>query len=126
MMKKILLILPIFIFAGVSDFLGTYITPKSKDGNQGIVELFEKDNKVYGVIIAYTDMDKIKTPIGTYLLEDLVFKDNKLQEGYILNPENDKKYHCFVWINEDNKSISLRGTVDKLGLFGITQVWSRF
>ncbi len=152
-MKKIILFLLIcissFIFAMEEDVLGHWITEKGKSGNQLIVEIYKgEDGKINGLI---KDMTIPTYEDGEYAGQekmDLNNKDEKLknrklvginfvysfeynsekdkyENGKIYNPENGKEYHSYMKLNEDG-TLTVKGSVDKGGLFGKKQIWRRY
>lgn len=46
-------------------------------------------------------------------------------QGYILDPENGKVYHCQIRLSPSGQQLSVRGYIG-LPLFGRTQTWQRF
>jgi uncharacterized protein (DUF2147 family) len=122
---------------------GQSITGKWKtiDDNTGeersIVEIYEKDGKVFGKIIklfrkAGEDPDPIcddcdsddprykKKIIGMEIISDMVRSGDEYDEGNILDPENGKIYRCKLWI--EGKDLKVRGY---WGPFFRTQTWKR-
>ena len=104
---------------------------------KSIVEIFERDGKVYGRIIKifrrpHEDQDPIcslcdtgdvrynKKVIGMEILKDMVRHEDEYAGGEILDPENGKVYKCKLWL--DGKDLKLRGYI---GFFYRTQTWVR-
>jgi uncharacterized protein (DUF2147 family) len=102
---------------------------------QSIVEIFERDGKVYGKIVKlfrqpHEDPDPVceecdasderykKKVIGMEILRDMVKKGNEYSEGNILDPNNGKIYRCKIWLEENR--LMVRGY---WGPFYRTQSW---
>lgn len=151
-MKKTILIM-LFIFSSFvfakDEVLGLWITEKGDSGNQIIVEVYKTmDNKYNGKIKALTmpvyidgefvgqeKMDlknKDKSLQNRKLIGiDFVFnfnyneKENKYENGNIYNPENGKIYYSNMRINATGK-LEVKGSIDKSGLIGKKQIWTRY
>ncbi|MEM8895077.1 MAG: DUF2147 domain-containing protein [Bacteroidota bacterium] len=82
---------------------------------RSIVEVFEKDGKIYGKIIELflephedpdpvcvecTDHRKGEKVIGLEIISDMKAKGDEYVGGEILDPENGKVYKCKLWIEE--------------------------
>ena len=82
---------------------------------RSIVEVFEKDGKIYGKIIQLfrepgedpdpvceecTDHRKGKKVIGMEIISDMKAKGEEYTGGEILDPENGKIYKCKLWVEE--------------------------
>lgn len=97
---------------------------KSIDDETGkprsIVEIYEKENKIYGKIIALfrepdedpdpiceecTDYRKGKKVIGLEIISDMRQKGDEYVDGEILDPENGKIYKCKLWVEEGNLKV---------------------
>ncbi len=102
---------------------------------KSVVEIFEKDGKVYGKIIRlFLDINEEQDPIclacdkeddrhkmkimGMEIIRDLKKSDNEYAEGTILDPENGNVYRCKIWV--ENNQLKVRGY---LGPFYRTQTW---
>jgi len=116
--------------------LGEWITVDDATGEQkSIVRIYQADNgKYYGTIIQLleengetavctecTGEDHNKPIVGLTIIRDMQLKDNELRGGKVLDPDNGKFYYAKVYL-KDGKLI-LRGSLDKAGLFGRSQIW---
>ncbi|MGL1903373.1 MAG: DUF2147 domain-containing protein [Fibrobacterales bacterium] len=139
MLKKVTLITLLssimLISASKDDFLGKWFT---KD-NESIVELFQKKNKIYGVIRWLKDpldsngIPKVdsnnpdtslrNTPIiDLEILKDFEFDDDELEEGTVYDPNNGKTYSCEMKIQKS--ILKVRGYIG-FSLIGRTAEWVR-
>ena len=117
-MKKTLFFLMMSLSFGV---FGQSVTGKWKsiDDETGkprsIVEIVEKDGKVYGNIISLfrepgedpdplceqcTDHRKGEKVIGLEIISDMKKKGDEYVDGEILDPENGKVYKCKLWVED--------------------------
>lgn len=114
---------------------------KTIDDNTGearsVIELFERGGKVYGKIIAITDPekrdnvcvkctgdDKNRPILGLELLKGLEKNGDKYDGGYITDPDNGKRYKCYIEL-EDANILKVRGYIG-MAVLGRTQIWERF
>jgi uncharacterized protein (DUF2147 family) len=119
------------------DVFGKWKTIDDETGKEkSIVEIYEKDGKVYGKIIelinpkvknplcAECEDDKKDRPIIGMVIIDGLKKDDKVYEGgTILNPENGKEYKCRLKLDEEDKDkLQVRGYI---AFFYKTQYWKR-
>ena len=123
-----------------------WITEKAKNGNQMIIEIYQKeDGKFYGKI---ADMTKplyeegelkgqkkrdIKNPdenlknrelIGIDFLTGLEYneKDDKFENGHIYVTAIGKTFNSYMKLQKDG-NLLVKGTIDKSGIFGKKQFW---
>jgi uncharacterized protein (DUF2147 family) len=116
---------------------GKWKTIDDETGKEkGIVEIYEKNGKVYGKIIDILDIehkhnkcekckgdDKNKPILGLIILKGLV-KDGEIYDGgNITDPKNGKSYHCKIELDGKDKLI-VRGYIG-IPLFGRSQTWIR-
>jgi uncharacterized protein (DUF2147 family) len=131
------LLLTCFVANGQS-IVGKWKTIDDNTGEErSIVEIYEKDGKVYGKIIKLfrkpgEDPDPIcddcdpddprykKKIIGMEIISNMVRSGDEYDGGEILDPENGRVYRCKVWI--ENKDLKVRGY---WGPFFRTQTWKR-
>lgn len=141
-MKKFLIIITlifgIFSFSNKEDILRTWLNEKKN----GIVEFKIEDDKIVGYIIDLKDKfdeegnekldkknpnDELKTRKinGLKIIDNFTYNadKNKYENGIIYDPSSGKTYYANAEI-KDGK-LYLRGSVDKLGWFGVTQVWEK-
>ena len=139
-MKRILffavtLLFSVTLFAQ-NPLLGEWITVDDATGeHKSIVRIYQADNgKYYGTIIQLLDEngetavctectgeDHNKPIVGLTIIRDMQLKDNELRGGKVLDPDNGKFYYAKVYL-KDGKLI-LRGSLDKAGLLGRSQIW---
>ncbi len=117
--------------------LGKWKTIDDETGKEkSIVEVYEKDGKVYGKIISLlnrepgdenpicdkcTDDRKGKHIVGMEIIRDMKKDGKKYEDGTIMDPANGKTYDCKMWIDEDNpKILKVRGYI---AFFYRTQTW---
>lgn len=137
----------LFIFLAASALhaqspIGKWKTIDDETGDQkSIVEIFEKDGKLYGKVIKLfrkptEEQDPIcdecdkddprynKRVMGMVILEGLEKgKDNLWENGEILDPKNGSVYSCYIELIEKDK-LKLRGYLG-FSLIGRTQYWYR-
>lgn len=131
------------LFTAINVSAQTQITGQWKtiDDNTGketsIVEIFERDKKVYGKIIKIfpgpkEEKDPVcgqcdeadpryrKKVIGMEILEGLKKDGDEYTGGSVLDPKNGKVYRCKIW--RDGADLKVRGY---LGPFFRTQTWKK-
>jgi uncharacterized protein (DUF2147 family) len=107
---------------------------------KSIVEIYEKDGKLYGKITELfrepgEDPDPIceecdedddrhnQKVIGMEIIREMEKDDDEWEDGTILDPEDGKVYNCKLWVDEDAPNIlNVRGYI---AFFYRTQVWLR-
>ncbi len=107
-----------------------------KDGKEkSIVEIYEKDGKLYGKIIellpaaTYTTCAncngelKNKPLKGMIIIKNLTRTAYGGEDGVVLDPTNGRTYGCYIQLISDDK-LKLRGYVGTPAL-GKTQYWYR-
>lgn len=117
--------------------IGKWKTFDDKTGDaKSIVEITEKDGKVYGKIIEILnpakkndkcsncpDQDKDKPLVGLIIIKGLTKDGKEYSDGKILDPVSGKLYKCTISLDGNNK-LNVRGYVG-ISAFGRTQTWSR-
>jgi len=104
--------------------------------NESVIEVYEKEDKVYGKIIQILkEEDKDKTCIectgkdkdqpiqGLVIIRGLSKDGDEWTDGKILDPKNGKLYKCYISLEEENK-LKLRGYIG-FSLIGRTEYWHR-
>ncbi|MBL4625350.1 MAG: DUF2147 domain-containing protein [Flavobacteriales bacterium] len=102
----------------------------------GIIEIYKKENKYYGIIVRGTDKSPTKFDIhnpdpkkqnqllvGKHILNDFTYDDGEWEDGTIYNPRNGNTYSC-VMVMIDNNVLKITGYIG-ITLFGKTQLWTR-
>lgn len=119
------------------DVFGKWTTIDDNTGEaRSVVEIFEREGKVYGKIVAITDPDKRdrvcencsgddrnRPLIGLEILKDLEKNGDKYEDGYITDPDNGKRYKSYIELEGANK-LKVRGFMG-LAIIGRTQIWER-
>lgn len=119
------------------DVFGKWTTIDDNTGKaRSTIEIFEKGGKVYGKIVAITDPekrdrrcekctgdDKNRPILGLEILKGLEKNGDKYEGGYITDPDNGKRYKCYIEL-EDPNTLKVRGFIG-LSLIGRTQIWKR-
>ena len=136
----------------VASFLATFAWGQSPVGRwktiddetnkaKSIVEIYEKDGKVYGKIVKILNLEPGEDPdpiceecptkddrhgkkiIGMEILRNMEKDGTEWEDGKILDPEKGKLYDCKIWVNPDNSDqLMVRGYV---AFFYRTQTWYR-
>lgn len=139
-MKKTFYIV-LFLISGLSlnaqSVLGKWETT-NKDGRvNSIIEIYKKNNHVYGKVIKITkteDRDRLCTecegdlknqPIEGLDLMKGMKKDgeDEYSGGTIVDPKTGKKYKCRIWLDDDNPDVlKVRGYIAFLYK---TKTWKR-
>ncbi|WP_115461392.1 DUF2147 domain-containing protein [Winogradskyella aurantiaca] len=137
-MNKLLVIIAALITVQLSnaqDILGKWRTIDDETGEpKSIVNLYEKDGKLYGDIIEILNPDKVnsvcskcegelkdKPIMGMTIINSMVKDDDIYENGTIVNPSTGKTYKCRLKLEEANK-LQVRGYV---AFFYKTQYWER-
>jgi len=119
-----------------NDVIGKWKTIDDETGKaKSIVELYMKDNELYGKIIelyqesnadpdpfcdACTDDRKDQKVTGMEILRNMELNDDEWEDGTICDPKNGKVYDCKLWL--ENNQLQERGYV---AFFYRTQTWLR-
>lgn len=126
-------------FAQVNKMLGDWDTIDDRSGDKrSRVHVYKAtDGKYYGKVLAlykknadgtYSDWDDVpeeqKNVIGMVILKELE-PDGDVLKGRCYDPESKKTYYGKVSYNAGKDQITLRGSLDKLGLLGRSQTWVR-
>jgi uncharacterized protein (DUF2147 family) len=140
-MKNRLLIIFLLLITGfISAQSSVFGKWKSIDDQTGkalaIIEIFEKNNKVYGRVIEVlnpknknhicsncSDEDKDKPIIGLVVMKGLKKDGDEYNGGKILDPKTGKLYKCYINLEDEDK-LKVRGYIG-ISLFGRTQYWHR-
>lgn len=131
----LLLLLAHFCFS--QSVLGKWKTIDDETGKEkGIVEIYEKDGKIFGTIIEILEAehrtkkcilcqgsDKNKPILGMTFIKVLSKDGNEYNGGKILDPKNGKLYKCYITLEGKDK-LKVRGYIG-FSLFGRTQYWYR-
>ena len=89
-----------------------------------IITLYEKDaNGKYKVMTAPYPKE-YEGVVGTKLFSEMIVHGSHLK-GKIYDPESQKTYHGKVTYKAKTDELVLRGSLDKAGLLGRSQIWKR-
>lgn len=141
-MKKIkisiLLVFLVSVFSvNAQSVIGKWKTFDDETGDaKSIVEITEKDGKIYGKVIEILnsekknakcnncpDSDKDKPVLGLYVIKGLSKDGKEYSNGKILDPSSGKLYKCTVSLDGNDK-LKVRGHVG-ISAFGRNQIWTR-
>ena len=134
MKKHLLLILMIFssmmASAQVDKILGEWRTVDDVTGEtKGIVEFYRGDNGLYygKIIKVFWKGQELKDTgfENMVVIKDMKEEDGMLKHGIIYEPEEKKNYYGKICYNKEDNTITLRGSIDKRGWIGRSQVWVR-
>ncbi len=103
---------------------------------KSIVEIYEKDGKVYAKILTLLDeskkgslctecsgKNKNQSIEGLVIINGLKKDGDEWNGGKILDPKTGKKYKCYISLENENK-LKVRGYIG-FALLGRTQYWQR-
>lgn len=103
--------------------------------NKSIVEIYEKDGKVFGKVIEILkpfdektlckdceDEYKDKPVLGLVIIKNLEEHGGYYKNGSIYDPENGKGYRCKIKLDTETDKLQVRGFIAFLYL---TQYWIR-
>ena len=125
--------------AQVSKMLGQWNTFDDKTGDmRSCVNITEKDGTYYCEVIKLYEKDangkyKVMQPpyekdyegvVGTQLFSEMKVNGDQLK-GKVYDPESKKTYNGKVSYKADTDEIVLRGSLDKAGVLGRSQTWTR-
>lgn len=117
--------------------IGKWKTFDDKTGDaKSVVEIYEKDSKVYGKIIEILNpekkndkctkcsgQDKDKPLKGLTIIKGLKKDGKEYSDGEILDPSSGKLYKCTISLENKDK-LKVRGYVG-ISAFGRSQIWTR-
>lgn len=125
--------------AQVSKIVGKWKTIDDKDGSaKSIVYIYKSTNgKYYGKIEKlFKEPEKLCTEceganknkpiVGMLIIINMVEEDGTLTGGTILDPKTGKIYKCNISMEADQDKLKVRGSLDKSGFIGRTQIWVRY
>jgi uncharacterized protein (DUF2147 family) len=139
MNKHLVFIWVFFLSVSISaqDIFGDWITIDDKTGEEkSIVEIYEKDGKVFGKIVKllrpqYLDalctkcegQDYNKPVLGFELIKNMTREGRYYRNGTIFDPELGKRYKCRITLDANNPNIlEVRGYI---AFLYATQYWKR-
>ena len=125
--------------AQVSKMIGQWNTYDDKTGDlRSTVNIYEENGTYQGVITTLYEKDAngkfkvMKAPyakefegvVGTKLFKEMKADGDQLK-GKIYDPESQKTYNAKVSYKAKTDELSVRGSLDKTGLLGRSQIWKR-
>jgi uncharacterized protein (DUF2147 family) len=127
-----------FQFSFSQTIFGKWKTIDDETGKEkGIVEIFERNGKIFGRIIDILDIehkhhkcekcegeDNNKPILGLTIIKGMKKNGNEYEGGKVLDPKNGKSYQCKISLDGKDKLI-VRGYIG-ISLFGRSQTWVRF
>ena len=136
-MKKIILIISIFVFTNNSFAQQQIVGKWLSEDKEGITTIYENNVKYFGKITwlkkpndekgkPFTDTEnpdkskRIQPLLGLVILKGFVYKNNQWENGTIYDPESGKTYTCTIWISDGK--LKVRGY---WGIFYQTQTWTK-
>jgi uncharacterized protein (DUF2147 family) len=139
-MKKYVFVLTLILTANIAlsqSVIGKWKTIDDETGvEKGIVEIYEKNGKVYGKIVDILEEkhrdkkcslcpgeDANKPLIGLTFIKGLEKDGKEYNGGKIIDPQNGKSYKCYITLESSNK-LKVRGYLG-MAIFGRTQYWYR-
>lgn len=137
-MKKCSIVLLVLLFslsAQAQDVFGQWKTIDDETGEaKSIVEVYEKDGKVYGKIIEIFNKDRRDLPcvkcegddynqpiLGLDIIKDMTKDGKYYKNGTVVDPQSGKVYDLRLVVTEDD-TLQVRGYI---GFFYSTQYWER-
>ena len=143
-MRKIFIIAMLFIATiancQIEKIVGRWTTiDDEKNIPVSIINIYRgTDGKYYGQIekiLVKDEENKIckacegelrnKPVVGIVNIQNMEWRDGKLQGGTILDPNNGKTYYAKMWLDPQTGKLILRGSLDKRGILGRNQEWIR-
>ena len=138
-MNKYLIIVTLLVSHSIvsQTIFGKWKTVDDETGEEkSVVEIYEKDGKVYGKIIEIFDPAKRDLPckfckgddynkpvLGLNIIKDMEKSGDVYKKGTVTNPEDGKVYDCRIKLDDDNPNkLQLRGYI---AFFYRTQYWIR-
>ena len=126
------------VFSQVDKIVGKWKTIDDADGStKSIVHIFKATNgKYYGKVeklfknpdkkcTECEGTNKNKPVLGMMIVNGMIEKEGSLTGGTILDPNNGKVYRCNMSIDSKSGNLSVRGSLDKMGIIGRSQTWIR-
>jgi uncharacterized protein (DUF2147 family) len=118
--------------------VGLWETIDDKTGKPtAVVEIFEKDQKLYGrieqiltgedakvVCVACTDDRKNQPVVGMIIIRGIKLGGPEYGGGDILDPDSGSVYRCKMHLEKNGSELIVRGYIG-LSLFGRSQTWHR-
>ncbi len=129
-----------FLFAQADKVVGFWLTEEGTSQ----VEIYKgTDGKYYGKITWLEEPNEDGKPkiddenpdpklqkrpiMGLTLLQGFIYdkKDNEWADGTIYDPKSGKTYDCYMWFEEDDSVLRIKGFVMGMRFIGRTSAWKR-
>ena len=139
MNRYLLVLLFLFSFSGNAQAVfgqWTTVDDQTKE-KKSIVEIFERDGKVFGKIIEIFDPFKRNLPcihcegadynkpvLGLEIIKNMEKQGDYYKKGTVVDPQNGNVYKLRLGLDKDN--INLLQVRGYFGFFYQTQYWERF
>lgn len=138
-MKHVFLIISIACLAIVgqaqNSIVGDWMTVDDKTGdNYSIVRIYQGDDGLYygkiakilmgpqdAVCTKCVEEDHNKPILNLVIIRGMHMEKGELRGGKVLDPNEGKFYYGKIYLK--NGKLILRGSLDKLGVFGRNQTW---
>ena len=129
------LVFTLNIFAQEDKVKGFYLTEEK----EAKIKIFKAtDGKYYGKFVWLKNADKKDihnpdpakhdTPLqGMMLMKEFTYnaKTQKWENGQIYDPKTGKMYSCYMWFEDNENELHIRGFVMGMKMLGSTTVWTR-
>lgn len=109
----------------LSSVIQIWQDPKNQMYYGKIYKIFpENGHKVTDLCKACNGDLKNKPMLGLVIVRNMVYRDGKYHDGFILDPRDGKEYHATMQLADGGQKLKLRGYIG-LPLFGKTTEWNR-
>lgn len=116
--------------------VGKWYSLDPNNEKETIIELYQKEDKLYGKVVALLQEEdrkktckkcpnefKDKPLLGLEILKDFTYENNLWTNGTILVPKTGKEYSCHISLDKDG-ALVIRGFVG-FSLLGRSTYWYR-
>jgi uncharacterized protein (DUF2147 family) len=124
--------------AQIDSIVGRWNTVDDKTGErQAAVLIYRADDgryygkieKMYRHADAVCDRcegaDKGRPILGMLIIREMKADRGQLQDGYVVDPKNGKRYYATIRFDPLTGRLQIRGSLDKRGWLGRNQYWTR-
>jgi len=109
----------------VSSIIQVWQNPHNDMYYAKIYKVFpENGHKATDRCVNCQGVQKNKPMLGLQIIRDMVYRDGKYHDGYILDPRDGKEYHAQMRLAHHGQLLKIRGYIG-LPLFGKTTQWNR-
>jgi len=123
-------------YAQTDKIVGKWYTVEESGAKKSLVSIYRASDGTYeGKIeklltgdpnrrcVNCTGADKDKPLLGMKIIKRMKADGQKLTGGTILDPNNGKIYNCTISYDQKSGKLKMKGSLDKTGLLGRTQIW---